>query len=149
MYADRVTKSMRRCIDETNRRREIQIDHNERHGITPETIRKSVEEIEFATRLADARIAPATVAETTESYADEVNREEFVKILEKEMAEAAEALDFERAALLGEVGLAESSNSITYANAVELLVHRDMLAVEPGANHIDRRDPVLDGHDHR
>ena len=49
MYADRVTKSMRRCIDETNRRREIQIEYNERHGITPETIRKSVEEIEFAT----------------------------------------------------------------------------------------------------
>ena len=100
MYADRVTKSMRRCIDETNRRREIQVQHNERHGITPETIRKSVEEIEFATRVADARIAPSTVAETAESYADEVNREEFVKILEKEMAEAAEALDFERAALL-------------------------------------------------
>jgi excinuclease ABC subunit B len=91
---------MRRCIDETNRRREIQIAHNTEHGITPETIRKSVEEITFSTRVADARVAPARVAEAPETYADEVNREEFIKILEKEMAEAAEALDFERAALL-------------------------------------------------
>ena len=100
MYADRVTKSMRRCIDETSRRREIQIAHNKKHDITPETIRKSVEEIEFSTRVADAREAPAVVAEPGETYADEVNREEYMKILAKEMEEAAEALDFERAALI-------------------------------------------------
>jgi excinuclease ABC subunit B len=100
MYADRITRSMQRCIEETNRRREIQIAHNVEHGITPATIRKSVEEIEFSTRVADARLVPARVAEPTETYADELNREEYVKILEKEMAEAAEALDFERAALL-------------------------------------------------
>jgi excinuclease ABC subunit B len=100
MYADRLTSSMRRCIEETNRRREIQIEHNARHGITPETIRKSVEEIEFATRVADARTAGPRVAETPATYADEVNLEEYVKILEKEMADAAGALDFERAALL-------------------------------------------------
>ncbi len=100
MYADRVTASMRQAIDETNRRRVAQTEHNAEHGITPETIRKSVEEIEFSTRVADARVTPAAVAEGPESYADEVNREEYVKILEKEMAEAAEALDFERAALL-------------------------------------------------
>jgi len=100
MYADRVTASMRGCIDETTRRREIQVAHNAEHGITPETIRKSVEEIEFATRVADARTAAPRVAEAAASYADEVNLEEYVKILEKEMAEAAAALDFERAALL-------------------------------------------------
>jgi excinuclease ABC subunit B len=100
MYADRITESMRRCIDETNRRREIQTEHNIEHGITPESIRKSVQEIEFSTRVADARMVPATVAEPSATYADEVNREEYVKILEQEMAEAAEALDFERAALL-------------------------------------------------
>jgi excinuclease ABC subunit B len=100
MYADRITRSMKGCIEETNRRREIQIEHNRVHGITPETIRKSVEEIEFSTRLADARSAPAFVAEPGATYADEVNREEYAKILEKEMAAAAEALDFERAALI-------------------------------------------------
>jgi len=100
LYADRVTDSMRRCIDETNRRRAIQIAYNEEHGITPETIRKSVEQIEFATRVADARLAPAKVSEPAATYADEVNREEMIKIVEQEMAEAAEALDFERAALL-------------------------------------------------
>ena len=100
MYADRVTRSMQQCLDETNRRRDIQLAHNEKHGITPESIIKSVEEIEFATRVADARMTPIAVAEPVESYADEVNREEYRKILEKEMAEAAEALDFERAALI-------------------------------------------------
>ncbi len=100
MYADRMTASMRRCIEETGRRREIQVAHNLRHGITPETIRKTVEEIEFSTRLADARTAAPRVAETAATYADEVNLEEYVKILEKEMAEAAGALDYERAALL-------------------------------------------------
>ena len=100
LYADTVTGSMQRALDETERRREKQLVFNEAHGITPETIQKSVEEIEFSTRVADARVAPAAVAEGPESYADEVNREEYVKILEKEMAEAAEALDFERAALI-------------------------------------------------
>lgn len=100
MYADRVTRSMQECLDETNRRRAIQIAHNTEHGITPTTIEKSIEEIEFATRVADARGAPAAVAEAADSYSDEVNREELVKILEQEMEEAAEALDFERAALL-------------------------------------------------
>jgi excinuclease ABC subunit B len=100
MYADKMTDSMRRCLDETNRRREIQVAHNKKHGITPASIQKSIEEIGWATRFADAREVPARVAETGDSYADEVNREEYVKILEKEMEDAAEALDFEKAALL-------------------------------------------------
>jgi excinuclease ABC subunit B len=101
MYADRITDSMRACIDETDRRRVIQLRFNEEHGITPETIRKSVSEIELSTRVADARERPpAKVAEAQPTYADEVDREEFVKILEEEMRQAAEALDFERAALL-------------------------------------------------
>jgi excinuclease ABC subunit B len=101
MYADRITDSMKVCLDETGRRRTLQLAHNETHGITPETIRKSVEEIEFTTRVADARGEPAAkVAESKASYADEVNREEYMKILEEEMRQAAEAMDFERAAVL-------------------------------------------------
>ncbi|MYI06679.1 MAG: excinuclease ABC subunit UvrB [Gemmatimonadetes bacterium] len=101
LYADRITESMRVCLDETERRRTVQLAHNERHGIEPRTIRKSVEEIEFSTRVADARVKPvAKVAEPGREYADEVNAEEFIKIVEEEMAKAAEALDFERAATL-------------------------------------------------
>ncbi len=88
------------CIEETNRRRQVQIAYNEAHGIEPATIRKSVEQIEFSTRVADAREKPVQVAEAPASYAEEINREEYIKILEQEMAEAAESLDFERAALL-------------------------------------------------
>ena len=101
LYADRITESMRRCLDETNRRRAIQIAHNQEHGITPETIKKSIQEIEFSTRIADARQKPVLkVSDEKASYADEVDREELIKILEKEMADAARSMDFERAALL-------------------------------------------------
>ena len=92
---------MQQCLDETERRRQIQIAHNLEHGIEPETIQKSIEQITLSTRVADAREQPVgNVAEGDGSYADEVNREAYIKILEQEMAEAAEALDFERAALL-------------------------------------------------
>ena len=101
LYADRITQSMRVCLDETERRRRVQLAHNERHGIVPETVRKSVEEIEFATRVADARQKPAAkVAEPGRSYVDEVDAEEFAKILEEEMRKAAQKLEFERAAVL-------------------------------------------------
>ena len=100
LYADRVTRSMQFCLDETNRRRAIQIAHNEEHGITPQTINKSIEQIEFSTRVADAKGRPLKVAEPKETYADEIDREAYLNILEAEMAEAAESLDFERAGLI-------------------------------------------------
>ena len=101
LYADRMTESIRVCVDETQRRRRVQSDFNEAHGITPETIRKSVQEIEFSTRVADARSVPMLkVADAAASYQDEVNVEELVKALETEMAAAAAELDFEKAAIL-------------------------------------------------
>jgi excinuclease ABC subunit B len=100
MYADRITGSMRRCLDETDRRRAIQLEYNETHGIVPRTVEKTVEDIEFSTRVADARDRTEKVAERRPTYADEVDREALVKILESEMEQAAEALDFEKAALI-------------------------------------------------
>jgi excinuclease ABC subunit B len=101
LYADRITDSMRATLDETDRRRTLQLAFNEEHGITPETVRKSIEEIEFSTRIADARQEKAAkVAEQAVEYTDEIEIEEAIKILDQEMKEAAEALDFERAALL-------------------------------------------------
>ncbi len=112
LYADRTTDSMRSCIDETERRREVQIAHNERHGITPQTIRKSVEQIELSTRVADVRERPvARVAEPVAAYKDEVDLEEFLKILAEEMTKAAEALDFERAAALRDQMLELKANA--------------------------------------
>jgi excinuclease ABC subunit B len=104
LYADRITGSMQRCIQETDRRRQVQREYNARHGITPMTIIKSVEERMLATRVADVRenipARMAKVAEPKAKYADEVNLEEWAKILEQQMKEASAKLDYERAALL-------------------------------------------------
>ena len=100
LYADKVTRSMQQCLDETNRRREIQVAHNLEHGITPETIKKSIEEIEFSTRVADARNQKGKVKEGAATYADEMDLEGRIRIVEAEMNQAAESLDFEQAALL-------------------------------------------------
>ena len=101
MYADRVTGSMKEALEETERRREVQRAYNEEHGITPTTIVKSVEEMLLSTRVADARVERvARISEPKPSYADEVNLEEWAKILEQQMKEAATAMDFERAAQL-------------------------------------------------
>jgi len=98
LYADRVTDSMRRAMDETSRRREVQAAHNEKYGIEPRSIVKSVSEIRFSTAVADAQEQPA-VAERGGAYAD-LSPLELEKTLEKEMRAAAAALDFEAAARL-------------------------------------------------
>src|SRR5204863_279058 len=62
LYADRVTGSMQRALDEMSRRREVQVAYNERHGITPRSIVKSVDQVRFATRVADAKTAKPAAA---------------------------------------------------------------------------------------
>jgi excinuclease ABC subunit B len=100
LYADRMTRSMQHALDETERRRVVQAAYNEEHGIEPRSIVKSVEEIRFSTTVADARRdATEAVAESIASYQD-LSPEELVEVLEREMRDAAEALDFERAARL-------------------------------------------------
>ena len=98
MYADRITDSMRRAIDETNRRRTIQKRYNDEHDITPRTIYKSEEEILQATAVADSRLQIAESTPEPRDYAAEMDTEERIAHLEKEMAKAAENLEFERAA---------------------------------------------------
>ncbi|MFQ5747482.1 MAG: excinuclease ABC subunit UvrB [Gemmatimonadota bacterium] len=100
LYADRVTGSMRRAIDETDRRREVQARYNEARGIVPRSIRKSVEQIRFTTSVADARGEPGVAAREPEAAYGRKEPGKLVEALEREMLEAAEALDFERAARL-------------------------------------------------
>jgi excinuclease ABC subunit B len=99
-YADRVTDSMRKTIDECKRRREKQIEYNKKAGITPMTIYKTAEEIMRSTAVADIRKSLPKVAEVKVSYGDKLSREELLEQLEKEMRVAAANLEFERAAVL-------------------------------------------------
>jgi excinuclease ABC subunit B len=110
MYADTITGSMKKMIDETNRRREVQRKYNEEHGITPRTIYKSAEEIMQSTRVADAKAEKYGVEKRSEdtlkisdaewSKMTPFAREEMLDRLEKEMLDASKKLDFERAAEL-------------------------------------------------
>ena len=95
MYGDVITGSMRRAIDETERRRELQMRYNREHGITPKTVQKNIRAVIEATM----------VAEETETYTAKPKlsakeREKQIRILEKEMKAAAKALEFEKAAAL-------------------------------------------------
>jgi excinuclease ABC subunit B len=107
-YADRITGSMQRCIDETARRRELQRAHNEEHGITPVSVSKSIDQVRFITRVADARMERdeergpkrRKVAEAEAPGYEMVDPETLVAMLEQQMREAATALDFEAAARL-------------------------------------------------
>ncbi|MCL4458920.1 MAG: excinuclease ABC subunit UvrB [Chloroflexi bacterium] len=96
MYADVVTDSMRRAIEETYRRRKVQMEYNERHGITPVGIRKAIRDITDRVKaVAESR---ATYATGGEIPRDELAR--LIKDLEAQMKSAARDLEFERAALL-------------------------------------------------
>jgi len=116
LYADEITDSMRRMMDETERRREIQLEYNEENDITPEPIRKSTDQIRMGTAIADEKKEDrpskqrqhyggpeqlsSKVADPVVKYLDDDQKRDLVEQMRNEMQEAAENLDFERAAEL-------------------------------------------------
>jgi excinuclease ABC subunit B len=101
-YADRITGSMRRAMDETDRRRVIQLAYNEEHGITPRSVIKDADQVRFITRVADARMEKAVkrVSERPATFASEVDLVARIEAVEAAMRLAAQELDFEAAAAL-------------------------------------------------
>ena len=101
LYADTITDSMRRALDESGRRRRRQLDYNEAHGIQPQTVRKTVQDIMNVTSVADAVGQTATddVGGLLRAI-DEEGPEALIARLEAEMLDAAKHLEFERAASL-------------------------------------------------
>lgn len=97
MYADELTDSMNRAISETNRRREIQQAYNQAHGITPKTVRSAIRELMEVSRVPDADPSKAL---------DDAERQMAIDRLEERMLEAANNLDFEKAAQLRDQMLA-------------------------------------------
>ena len=95
LYADRVTDSMRRAIDETARRRELQVKYNQDHGITPQSVKTAIS-MGIEDEIAAHKFAVAAAGQNAENYATE----EYLEELHNEMLAAAANLQFERAAEL-------------------------------------------------
>ncbi|MGA2298965.1 MAG: excinuclease ABC subunit UvrB, partial [FCB group bacterium] len=112
LYGDRITKSMKHLIDETNRRRILQVEYNEKNNIDPQTVYKTLDEILSSTSVADMQIQKVKRFEESESrklkkvaeplarYLTPSQREELIEQLFNEMKKSARELDFERAAEL-------------------------------------------------
>jgi excinuclease ABC subunit B len=109
LYADTVTGSMKRMMDETTRRREKQLAYNKKEGITPETIYKTVEEILAATSIADVKMKRDELRDHAQSllvsdkvvkYLTKEQKDDLLNELKDEMKRAAKNLEFERAAQL-------------------------------------------------
>ncbi|UMZ72641.1 excinuclease ABC subunit UvrB [Natranaerofaba carboxydovora] len=102
MYADEITDSMRNAIDETYRRRKIQQEFNEKHGITPQTIQKDVREVIEATKT----VQNSNIKNLKDKKLDKINKKDADKVIEdlkSEMKEAAKNLEFEKAAELRDI----------------------------------------------
>ncbi|HZG87433.1 excinuclease ABC subunit UvrB [Paenibacillus sp.] len=98
MYGDKITDSMAKAIQETERRRTIQLAYNEKHGITPQTIRKKVRDVIEATKVAETK--SNYLAEVKTEKMSKKDRAAVIERLEQEMKQAAKDLQFERAAEL-------------------------------------------------
>jgi len=102
MYADRMSDAMEKAITETNRRREIQIAYNTKHGITPETVKKAIEEI-LTRHIEEADTAAGSTIEVLKKSYNVLipaQRKQLIKALENEMLEHAKNLEYEQAAAI-------------------------------------------------
>src|SRR5690606_17883511 len=95
LYADTITPAMQKALDESNRRRELQLAYNREHGITPATVKKAIR-----TSIESEIRARKTVQETIDANDSQFDQTEIIRLLEEEMLEAARNLEFERAAQL-------------------------------------------------
>lgn len=100
MYADKITNSMEIALNETKRRREIQIEFNEKHGITPQTIQKEIRDSIRATTAAETPEEYEATAASKLTKLTKKERDKVIAEMENEMKEAAKSLNFERAAEL-------------------------------------------------
>lgn len=98
MYADKITDSMQRAIDETNRRREIQLAHNKKYGIIPQTIKKPIENNLLSLVASYRNLEDIVAEEMVDLGIDKKDLPKLINKLEKDMHKAAKILDFERAA---------------------------------------------------
>lgn len=106
MYADNMTDSMKKAIDETERRRKIQTEYNLLHGITPKTIQKKVSDVIEAVKVAEDK------AEYTGNKMSKKERLKLIESIEKEMRQAAKELNFEKAAQLRDIMLELKSEGV-------------------------------------
>ncbi len=102
LYADRISDAMQYLIDETNRRRKIQTNYNKKHGITPKTVYKSLEDIMRSTSVADSFREPEFEYRKSRKGIDfdKMDKQMAIEMMREEMLEAADSLEFERAARL-------------------------------------------------
>ena len=98
MYADKITDSMQKAIDETNRRREIQLAHNKKYGIIPQTIKKPIENNLLSLVASYRDLEDIVAEEMVDLGIDKKDLPKLISKLEKDMHKAAKILDFERAA---------------------------------------------------
>lgn len=121
LYADGITNSMKRAMDETNRRRKIQLEYNKEHNITPTTIKKEIRK-GIEGEVSSHKIVYETVAESEEEYITQ----EFVNELQGEMLKAAEALEFERAAELRDrIQALRSKNGMGSSESRSMIENRE------------------------
>ena len=115
MYADIMSDAMREAIEETEHRRAVQMAYNKEHGITPQTIKKAVEDIitREKTVVSDSQKEDIRIQRSSFNLLVEKDRKKYIRALEKEMLECADNLEFERAAVLrDEIEAVKSGNFI-------------------------------------